>query len=140
MSHNSVEVADEKTDFPPNVGDLPTPKEGDLTPEMKDALIARAKEIIAGRIRPSAMVVPPEVEKFLQREIAGFDPPPTPKAIRHITEQLCLQAIYRGEPVACFTTADGMLTVLASGENEIWTLLQELSEDERVKVVITDTM
>ena len=113
--------------------------EDDLSPEGKGALIVRAKDVIAGRIRPPAMVVPPEVDEFLQKEFGGVEPPPTPEAIRRIADHLSLLMYYRGLPVACFTMADGEMVVLASGDREVEALLRGLSEEEAAKVVIADT-
>lgn len=140
MSRNAVPVADGKSNFPSIATDSPSADADDLTPEQKDALIARAKDIIAGRVRPSALVIPPEIERLLQRDFEGFDPPPAPEAIRNISERLSLEAHYQGQPVVCFTTTDGVLTVLAVGEREIRELYQELSHDEKAKVIITDTL
>jgi len=139
MSHNSVHVADGKAGSPPNTSDIHAPIGDDLTPEMKNSVITRAKEIMACRICPPSMAVPPEVERFLQREFSGCNPPPTPEAIRRISEDLSLQAHYRGIPIACFTTAEGYLTVLASGESEIFALLKGLSHEEGAKILVTDT-
>jgi hypothetical protein len=107
---------------------------------MRETLISRAKDIIAGLVRPPALVVPPEIETFLHREFDGVNPPPTPEAIRYITDRLSLEAYYKGEPVAYFTTVDGIQAVLAAGEREIYALLEGLSEEEEAKVVITDTL
>jgi hypothetical protein len=140
MSHNSVEVVNGKIASSPNVGNSHAVSENDLTPESIDRLVARAKDIIAGRVRPPALVVPPEIEELLRREFAGFNPPPTPEAIRYITDRLSLEAHYKGQPVACFTTTEGIQAVLAVGEREIWPLLEGLSDEEEAKVVITDTL
>ena len=139
MSHNSVRDAGGMAGAPPSLGDAIPAREGDLAPEIKDALISRAKEIIAGRVRPPAMVAPPGVETFLQQEFGAKAPPPTSEAVRRVTERLSLQAQYAGRPVACFTTADGSLAVLASGDREVEALLRGLSESEAAMVVVTDT-
>jgi hypothetical protein len=144
MSNNSIPVADDKTSIPPIANGSPSAEETSLSPGKKAALISRAKDVIAGRIPPPALIVPPEVERFMQREFAeefGWrEPPPTPEAIRHIREQLSLQAHYKGKAVACFTNPDGSLAVLAEGQPEIGALFEGLSEEEEVKVVIMDTM
>jgi hypothetical protein len=144
MPQNIVNVTDTKDGITRIANGSPPTAESPLSPEKKDALIARAKDVIAGRIPPQALIVPPEVELFMKREFAEEfawrEPPPTPKAVRHITEQLSLQAHYKGKAVACFTNPDGSLAVLAAGEKEIWALLEDLTEEERVKVLIMDTM
>ena len=144
MSQNSLPVADDKAAIPPIAKGVPSAEEIALTPEKKDSLITRAKDIIAGQVPPPPLIVSPEVELFMKREFAEEfawrEPPPTPEALRHITEQLSLRAYYKGKAVACFTNPDGSLAVLASGEMEIRALLEELTDEERVKVLIMDTM
>jgi hypothetical protein len=140
MSLNSVQSPDVKAASAPNVGNLPIANENDLTPEKIDTLVARAKDIIAGRVRPEALALTPEIEKFLKRESEKWNPPPTPEAIRFISDRLSLEAHYKGEPVALFTTADGIQAVLAVGEREICTLLERLSMEEEAKVLISDTL
>ena len=85
------------------------------------------------------MPTPPEVEEFLKREYGHFDPPVTAAAIHRITEDLNLQAQYRGVPVACFRTADDILAVLACDEAEIRALLWGIPSTERCGVLILDT-
>ena len=123
----------------PIARDILSESNGDLAPEVKAALVAEAKDILAGRVRPPAMAATPDVLKWLDREFEGFEPPATPDAIRRIAERVHLVATYAGRPVACGTTADGFLVVLASGEHEIEALLDGLSDAERSKVVIMDT-
>lgn len=102
-------------------------------------VVGRAKDIIAGRIQPPALVATPEIETFLQREFGNVQQRPTEEAIRRITERLCLEAHFGGQPVACFTTPAGTLAVLASGERDVEALLRGLSDEEQAKVVVTDT-
>jgi hypothetical protein len=85
------------------------------------------------------MVAAPGVDRFLEREFGNVKPPPTPQAIRRLTDRLSLEACYGGRPVACFTTAEGALAVLAAGEQEITALLIGLSAEEAAKVVVLDS-
>ncbi len=139
MSQNSIPISDKTTSIPPSTNGTPSSEEGFLTPEKKAALISRAKDIIAGRVHPEPLPVPQYILDFFEREFAGYDPPPTAEAIRYQTDRLSLEDHYKGEPVAVFTTEDGVQAVLAAGELEIWALLDGISDEERVKVIITDT-
>ena len=141
MSHNSSPVTDGIVAASPHAnGSYSSCEEPELTQEGKTALVTRAKDVIAGRTPPPPFLVPVEVEEFVQKEITRFPAMPTPEAIRHIREQLSLQAVYKGIPVASYTMPDGSLSVLGAGEQEIRTLLEGLSEDEEVKILIMDTM
>ncbi len=105
-----------------------------------DAVVARAKGIIAGRIRPEPIVPPPEVVEFLRKEMTGRDPAPTPEFLRFFTDRLNLEAIYKGEPVLCHTTADQVQTVLAVGQPEIFAVLDALTDHEQSRVIVLDTL
>lgn len=113
---------------------------GELAAEAVDALLAHARDVIAGRVQPPPLPVPPEVERFLQHEFGPGGMEVTPAALRRITERLCLEAIYRGQPVVCVTTPAGTVAVVATGETEIFALLKGLSGEERSKVMFTDTV
>lgn len=130
MSHATIPDAVERNGFTPDAGPVATNGETDV--------VARARDVIAGRVRPPELVTPPDVEAFLRREFADKQPPPTPEAIRLLTEHLTLQAEYADCPVVVFKTADGSLTVLAVGECEIRALLDGLSPEEKSKVMVTD--
>jgi hypothetical protein len=110
----------------------------ELAPATEDALLRRARDVIAGRVQPPPLVPSPEVEQFLRRSLADCATP-TPAALRYLTDWLCLESQFGGEPVACFTTPAGFMVVLACGEREIKALHRGLPVEERVKVVITDT-
>lgn len=114
------------------------PDAGPAAPVRDADVVARAREVIAGRVRPPVLATPPDVEAFLRREFADKEPPPTPEAIRRLTEHLTLQAKYADCPVAVFTNADGSLAVVAVGESEIRALLDGLSPEEKSKVMVTD--
>ncbi len=78
------------------------------------------------------------VKNILAHEIEGQEPPVTEAAKRKVTDWLNLQAHYPDRLVACFTTAEGVLTVLAEGEEEIEALYQGLSDTEAAQVVVKD--
>jgi hypothetical protein len=107
--------------------------------ESHDALIRRARDIIAGRVQPAPMVAAPELLQVLLREFAHEKEQPTPAALQRINDWLCLETQFGGEPVAYFITPAGYMVVLACGESEIKALLRGLPVDERVNVVVTDT-
>lgn len=123
----------------PPSGDGSSAREAELLPETTAALVSRAKDIIAGRTQPPALVAPPGVEQHLRREFGGGEPP-TADALRRITKRLSLEAHYGGRPVACVTTRAGTLAVLASGDREVEALLRGLSDEEGARVVVTDTV
>ena len=138
MSHNSLPVADSQEGSPP-LADRISP-ETEITTETRAALVDRARQIMAGRIIPEPLALPPELEKAWQKELAGFPQPPTMKAIHRITDRLALVAHYDGELVAIVTTAHGRTAVVAVGDDEIKALLDGLSQEESAKVMLTDTM
>jgi hypothetical protein len=107
-----------------------------LSAETMKSKIERAKGIIAGTVQPQAMVTAPAVKLFLERELKTFVPPATPEAIQKITDSLNLQAHYGGRSVACFTTIEGVLAVLACGDEEIDALLKSLSPEDAAKVLV----
>ena len=136
---NLVQEAGGKNLPLPNPANTESAKEEALAPERKDALVNRAKDIIAGRTPPPELIAPPEVRQFLNREFGEAERKPTADALRRATEWLSLEAHYAGRPVACFTTRAGGLAVMASGEIEVEAVLRGLSDDERAKVVVIDS-
>lgn len=118
-------------------------EEADPTAAVRDAMtdvVTRAKAILSGQRAVPPLPAPAEVETFLARQYAGLSPSPTPDAVRMIRERLTLEAVYRGTPVACCTTADGDLAVLAEGDDEIAYVLASLNDDEAHRVVVLDTL
>jgi hypothetical protein len=103
-------------------------------PPATGALVARARDIIAGRVVPPALVPPPEVVAFLESERASA--PASPAALRHLTSQLTLQVRYAGRAIACFVPPGGEPVVLAVGDTEIEELLRALTEAEGARVVV----
>lgn len=107
--------------------------------ESHAALIRRARDIITGRVQPAPMVPAPELWQRILREFAHEEQQPTAKALRDISDWLCLETQFGGEPVVYFITPAGYMVVLGCGESEIKALLRGLPVDERVNVVVTDT-
>jgi len=120
---------------------LPSPvsARSGLSPERSEALLARAKDIIAGRLRPDPLPDTPGADEYLQKEFGDKIPPPTPEAIRWIKEEWSLQLKYQGESIVSFTMSDGRLAVLGAGLDEIRALLRGLSDSERPTVIVRDT-
>jgi hypothetical protein len=134
MSANTIEAGS------PSAGaNGVAPKDGTLTPAAKEALLARARDIIAGRVKPPRMEAPPGRLEAFHKEFAGYDPPPTEEAIRFFTEQWHLDYTYRGKSVVCCRTSEGDLAVLGVGEEEIVAILLGLDDEEQSKVVVMDT-
>ncbi len=112
---------------------------GEASPSM-EAKIAWAKDVIAGRVPRPTLPQHPEVDAWVRREFAKFNPPPSESAFRDISQRLTLQAEYNGVPVACLYTKDGTYPVLAVGTQEIFALFDALAAHERSRVIITDTV
>jgi len=117
----------------------PIPARSGLSAERSAALLARAKDIIAGRLIPDPLPESPGIREFLHREFGDKVPPPTHEAIRQIIEHDSIQRLARGRLIAYSTIADGRKVVLAMGEDEIFYLLAELSDDEDARVIVSDT-
>ncbi len=113
---------------------------GDASHLSPEAKIAWAKDVIAGRIPQPTMPAHPEFAEILLREFADRAAPPSPSAIRRISERLSLQAEYKGVPVGCLITSDDSYPVLAVGMPEIKSLFQALTDDELSRVMIVDTV
>jgi hypothetical protein len=111
----------------------------ELTPQAIEALVARAKDVIAKRTPGRALVIPKEVEDFSARQIESFPFVPDPNVMQHMKEQASLQSIYQGELVAVIRDMNDALAVLADGRREVFAILDGLSGEERSKVLVTDT-
>ena len=139
MSHSSILEAPVAIGSQPNLCVGPASKEGEISAESRAALLARAKDIIAGRLRPDPLPDPPGADEYLQREFGDKVPPPTPEAVRRIKEEWALQLKYNGEGIVYFRSEDGSMAVLGSGDDEILALLRGLSDTDRRKVIVRDT-
>lgn len=139
MSHTSIREAPEGIDTPPHEGNGVVVKDGGLTPEAREALLARARDVIHGRVRPPTLEPPAATLAAFHREFAGYNPPPTAEAIRDFSERWALDATYRGESVVAFRIKDGDLAVLGVGDAEISAILRGLEHDDRSDVVVMDT-
>jgi hypothetical protein len=119
---------------PPHVG-----PEVELTPQAIEALVARARDVIAQKSPGPALVIPKHVEEFSAQQIASFPFVPDPKVMQHMKEQASLQANYQGELVAVIRDKNDDLAVLAVGSREVFAMLDGLSDEERSKILVTDT-
>jgi len=117
----------------------PSQKEPELSAESRDAMIHRAKDILAGRIIPPEMVTPPGIIEYLQKQFAGYDPGPTAEAMRDMIEHHTLYAHYSGRPIV-LTRIEGKVAILAAGEEEIRALLPTLDSDEISRVLLHDML
>ncbi len=66
---------------------------GDSSHLSLEAKIAWAKDVIAGRIVPSAMPLRADVVAHLKKEFGDRNPPPTPEAVRRISDETSLVEI-----------------------------------------------
>ncbi len=137
MSPVSVRDAVEGT--PTIAGNGAATSEQGLSAEAKAALLARARDVISGRVVPPKMEAPPGRLEAFHKEFAGYDPPPTQEAIRFLTERWHLDYTYAGVSVVCCRTGNGDLAVVGVGEDEIVALLRGLDDEDRSKVVVMDT-
>ncbi len=112
----------------------------DLSNTTTRQLIQRAQEIIAGREKPPPIIAQRGVGTSPTRGNENARGHATGLAEAAVTPRpadwLNLQAAYGGRLTACFTTADGVLAVLAWGEDEVGALIAGLTDAEREKVVI----
>ncbi len=125
MPHDTLEPA--STTTPPPAADPADRAAADM--------IARAKAILAGRLKPEPMVTPPEVAAFIESEKARFAEPLDPDVIQHMTDALNLQHYYPDRTIARYTTPEGVLVVLADGMENYLTLIGALSYEERRRVL-----
>jgi hypothetical protein len=140
MSNHTIPAAEKAASHPVPSNGTPHPSRTELTPEARDALVARARAILAGCMPAPPLPVPEWIGPYLAQQFAGYEPPPTAEAVRYQTEQLALQDAYRGDPVALYRTDDGVLTVLARGEGEVRALFQGLTDEEDAKVLLDTTL
>jgi hypothetical protein len=140
MSNHTVPAAEKAASHPVPSNGTPHPSRTELTPEAKEALVARARAILAGRMPAPPLPVPEWIGPYLAQQFAGYEPPPTAEAINYLTEQMALPEVFRGDPVVVHRTDAGVLTVLARGDAEVLALLHALEDEERARVLMTDTM
>jgi hypothetical protein len=107
-------------------------------PEGAEDRLKEAKAILAGQCKARAMVTLPRIDSFLESGFNDQQVPPLPEAVRQIKDWLNLQGHYGGRPVACCKTADGVLAVLAVGDEQIESILKGLTSEERARVVVED--
>ncbi|MBX9582506.1 MAG: hypothetical protein K2X87_19550 [Gemmataceae bacterium] len=107
-----AEAAETGASPPPPAGASPTG-----IPATDAARIARAKDLIAGRITADPMPTPPAVRDYLARIMAGKEDFFTPEAVRWAVNEHNLQFYFGGRVVACYTTPDGDYIPLAADDD-----------------------
>lgn len=120
----------------PTAGPVPAPT------DRKAALVAYAKDVIAGRVVPPPMVLDARRTALLDAalaEAAGPYPPATPEAVRWATDWECLYAQYPNEVFLYFNTAGGYMTVLAAGEEDVLAVLAGLTPEEDCQAIMDTT-
>ena len=91
-------------------------------------LVARALDILHGRLVPPPLPVPDFVEPDLRRLLGDKVPPPTERALAQIREDWTLQHLHGGDVVAV-TRVNGYVVVLGAGEADVWDLLHNVPRD-----------
>ncbi|HEX3316262.1 MAG TPA: hypothetical protein VHR72_15295 [Gemmataceae bacterium] len=120
----------------------PTPRVGpepELTPEMREALVVRAKDVIAHRMPGPTVAIPQSVQDFFAQQIKTFPAEPDPKVMKEMAEEASLQEICQGELVAVIRDMNDDLTVLAVGTREVDVVLDSLTDHERSKILVRGT-
>ena len=117
----------------------PIPARSSLSPERNATLLARAKDITAGRLRPDPLPDWPGADAQLQRDFGDKVPPPTAEAVRDIKENWSLDYNFRGQGIVSYRMDNGILAILGVGDDEILLILRGLSDSERQNVVVLST-
>ena len=140
MSTNAQTPA--PVEFPPDSARL-SPSEhqrkwrDELTPEEKEAFLARVRPILAGTVPAEPLQVPPIIEALAQRELTKPDIKRyvTREAWRRIVNDWTLDYYYGGSQVA-YLEKDGQRIVLAVGAGEVDAMLQGIPTAQLAKVRI----
>lgn len=93
-------------------------------------LVARALDILHGRLVPPPLPVPDFVEPELKRLLGDKVPPPTERALQQIREDWTLQHLHGGD-VIITTRVNGYVVILAAGEDEVRELAAEIPDELR---------
>ena len=107
---------------------LPVPDATDARP--LSPLVARALDILRGKLVPPPLPVPDFVEPEIQRLLGDKVPPPTERALREIREEWSLQHLHGGDVIVT-TRVNGYVVILAAGEDEVREVMQELPYPEK---------
>ena len=108
--------------------EAPTPAAPDAPPV--SPLVARALDILHGRLVPPPLPVPDFVEPELHRLLGDKVPPPTERALAAIREDWTLQHLHGGDVIVT-TRVNGYVVVLAAGEDQVRELAPEIPDGLR---------
>jgi len=108
--------------------EVPTPAAPDAPPV--SPLVARALDILHGRLVPPPLPVPASVEPELHRLLGDKVPPPTDRALAAIREDWTLQHLHGGDVVVT-TRVNGYVVILAAGEDQVRELLRGMPYPEK---------
>ena len=112
---------------PTTTENAPLPNE--VSAERREFSLQYVRDVLSGKIIPPPIVVPPPVEKSLQRERLSEG------ARKWMGEELSLGYYYGGQPIVTLKTKDGHRAVLAVGVAEIRALREGVPYEERRDVV-----
>lgn len=94
-----------------------------LPPAELDALVRRAKGVIAGTLPMPTLPRDEQIEGFLAKIGRENYKPGT-------IDRMYIDRYYEGQFIATYTDAAGRTAVLACGDREIWNLIPRLAEAE----------
>lgn len=98
-------------------------------------LVARAKAILAGELVPDPLPLPPDVQAWFDKMVAGFDPPATPEAIIYQRNFIALDENYAFKDVLYYAPPGGHVIVLGCGLDEVRELRRVLTPEENFRAV-----
>jgi len=136
MSHNSTLEPANAIGTSPTTTNGSLSKVGERDTDHMAALLARARDIIAGRLRPDPLPDWPGADARLHADFGDKVPPPTAEAIRRIKEEWSLDFNCRGHGVVSYRMDNGNLAILGVGDEEILLILRGLSDQELSNVVV----
>ena len=104
------------------------------------AVVARARDIIAGRDPGPALPDQSRLRARLDREFGHRVPPPTPEAIAYQLNQNAIVEYGGGRLLLVYVAPDGLMTPLAAGDEEPFAVYHALPAADRAKTCITDSL
>ena len=117
--------------------EAPPPAAPDAPPV--SPLVARALDILHGRLVPPPLPVPDFVEPELHRLLGDKVPPPTERALAAIREDWTLQHLHGGDVIVT-TRVNGYVVILAAGEDQLRELMSGLPENVAHRVLFEHPM
>jgi hypothetical protein len=93
----------------------------ELSPEEKEAYLARVRQILAGEVPAEPLQTPPVIRALVDRELAGMRV--TAEARQRIYLDSTLDYYYGGSEVA-YLMQEGQRIILAVGPGEVETMLR----------------